>query len=716
MPHSPFTANYRIGSSDRITLGNIPYRLHKRVHEGYLLARINEPGVIESFSHDKLHSLTARPDFSFERNVFDTGFLRAQLHSGVDRVADLPVKEQDEVLWRYTFCKAFLKREEAKTASRSDTSMTKVILEIQSEHAAQEELRASRRDDDGQLLRPRAGNHLPPLRRPPSPRTLRTWLKRLESAGSCATALRKRYRLCGDRVTQRLGLDERILMAEFAIRYASENRPTIRCVHESLKAEIKKRNAERMEASLPKLRVPSYKCFSKEVRALPEFDVHAGRYGLKAAMERFAMVANGPDVERPLQRVEIDEWRVNLMTLCKDTGLLEKLSDDLKTEIATVRPWICVAMDAASRVILGMKLDVTPTASLALQTLEMVVSPKKPYADAAGALSPSDFYGSPESVVHDQAASFLSTTFRRAIIDLGADPDAPPAGLAYLRGRIERLFRTAGVQALAPFTGRTFESVVAKGDYDPQARVSLTVEELCRVLVRWVMDIYHNSPHAGLGGETPANAWKRLVAKYGVIPAPDRHVRRAIFGVDLSRVLSSRGVRVLGLYYTCAELQEYRRKAGDTDVDVRLDPLDLGHISVRLGEAGWLAVPCIRPGFDDVPVDVWLSASADLRRRFAAEARLNDEFVAKAIRDAWELASRAAARASIISTRPTREQLDRAEQTLGIGFPEASSSANATSTKPLGADLAERAIPTGTGASTAAPTPSKRIRTVRFEE
>jgi putative transposase len=713
MPQPSFIPRLRIGPHDRITSAGIAWKLRQTLQDALILARVEDPGIIETFTYEQLHALSLRPDFRFERGVFDIGFQKARLHADADLIADLPVNEQEIVLWRYSFCTAFLKMEVAKRASRSDASMKKAILQIQSEIVALESLKVANRGDDGRLIRLRAGHSIT-HRSPPHPRTLRTWLKRFEETGLRATALRTRYRLCGDRVTNRIGLEERVLMAEYALQYASETRPSIRVVHKALRGKIEELNTQRTEAGLTQLRAPSYERFAEEVRSLPEFDVYAGRYGLPAAMKRFAMVANGPDVERPLQRVEIDEWRVNLMTLCRDAGILSKLSDQLQTDIATVRPWLCVVMDAASRVILGMKMGFTPTASLAVETLEMVVSSKKPYAQAAGALSPWDHCGSPEEVVHDQAASFLSTIFRRAIVDLEAEPDAPPAGLAHLRGRIERLFKTAGMQALAPFTGRTFESVVAKADYDPEARVSLTLEELCKVLIRWVVDVYHNSPHAGLGSETPSNAWKRLVGKYGLIPPPDRHVRRAIFGVDLTRVLSSRGIRVLGLYYTCAELHEYRRRLGDIDIDVRLDPLDLGHVSVRLANEGWLAVPCIRSGFDDVPVDIWLSASADLRRRFAAEARLNDKVVAAAIRDAWELASKAAERMGIMSTRPTREQLDHAEQSLGIGFPMPDSQDPTHS--PIGDDLMAGAIPTGNGIPAASNGTAKPSRTVEIEE
>jgi len=717
---------YRIGPNDCITLDGVAYRMRATLSNGYVLARVDDPNVTQEFTHERIQDLMLLPSYRFEKNAFDVGVIRARHEGGADLLADIPAAEHETVLWRLHWCRNFLGKEQAGQVivgdtsikvSRSDRSMKAVIPLIHAEVKAEIEMRARKRNADGVPIPQKAGDLPPPVPLPPSPRSLRTWLSRLEAAGMRAVALRKRWRLCGDRVTQRYTLDERLIMAEFATLYASETRPTIRDVHKALKAEIEARNRDRTEKGLPPMRTPSYERFVQEIRSLPEFDVYAGRFGLLAAMKRFAIVANGPDIERPLQRVEIDEWRVDLLTLCRDAGILAKLTDKLQADVAALRPWLCVAMDAATRVILGMKMGWSTSSELALETLEMVVSPKKPFAEAAGAWSPWDHCGSPETVAHDQGASFLSVMFRQAVVDLQAEPDAPPAGLAHLRGRLERVLKTTGMQALAPYTGRTFESVVAKGDYNPKERLSLEVEELCRVLIRWVVDIYHNSPHAGLGGQTPANAWKELVAKYDVIPPPDRHVRRAIFGIGLARVLSSKGVRVLGLFFNGLELQEFRRRHGDVTVDVKFDPLDLGHVSVRLGDAGWLPVPCMRSGFDDVPSDIWLSASADLRRRFAAEARLNDEVIAAAIRDAWELAAQAQARTGILSTRPSRKQLDHAEEKLGIGFPAPETQA-AAAAKPLGADLTERAIPTGTAtqAQPAHPTAPKRNRTVKFED
>ena len=703
---------YRIAASDRLILDGTPYRFRQRLDGGFALSRCDDPGIVEEFTHQHLHALMEKPGFRFERGHFDIARIKAHHRSDASILADIPVEEHDSVLYRYKTCQIFLRLEAAGKASRSDRSIKAITPLIHAELKAEAEAKARKFNGEGKPIPPRAGDPSPSVPKAPSPRTLRNWILRLEDAGMRAVALRKRMRLCGDRLTQRYTRDELAVMAEYAILYASENRPSMRDVHRLLKAEIEKRNDARSDLDLPPLRLPSYERFAKEIRSIPAFDVHAGRYGLMAAMKKYAMVANGPDVERPLQRVEMDEWRVDLFSICRDAGILSKLSDRLKEDISRVRPWLCVAVDVASKVFLGMRMGVGADTVLALETLEMVVSTKKALAETAGALAPWDFCGNPETVVTDQGAALLSKAVRGAIIALEAEPDSPPAGLAHLRGTMERAFKTAGMQALAPFPGRTFGSIRERGDYNPRDRAVLEIQELCQVLVRWVVDVYHQSPHAGLGGETPANAWARLVKKFGIIPPPDRHTRRAIFGIPLKRALTPRGVRVLALHYNCVELQEHRRRHGDCALDVRVDPLDLGHVSVRLGDAGWLAVPCMRPGLDDVTIETWRLAAADLRRRFAAEAKLNDAIVGAAIRDAWELAAQVQAREGILSVRPSPEQLDHAEELLGSGFPHEVEIASGS--EPLGPDLIARAIPTRvrtvTPPTAIAPKTSRKIK------
>jgi putative transposase len=692
---------FNISSKDRLVINNIAYKRRARLGNGYLLERADDPDIVETFTDADLSRAVMTPNFRFERGAFSEGRARSAGLSPDGLISSLPTAEQEELLWKREFTLQIEAEILAGRGSLSDASLKKLSPEIGRRLDEAERQRVAKRNDQGDIIRQNAGDRSLGGRKPPSPRTIRRWRKYFIEGDRQAIALRIRRFNSGNRSAERLALPERQILHRYAPLYMSETRPTRRDIHRRMKAHIvDEENPRRLAAGEPTLRVPSYERLLAEIKSLPEFDVYACRYGLDAAKRHFAMVRTGVDVERALQRVEFDEWRVNLLTLCANAGILDKLSDKLKSEIATVRPWLCAALDCATRICLGMKIGLTPTAELALDTLEMVVTPKAPYALAVGARTQDDFYGSPERIVHDQGASFLSLRFRRAIVDLDCDAEAPPAGIPMLRGRIERFFRTAGTQALCPYTGRTFESVAAKGDYDPKDRVSLTLQELCGVLTRWVLDVYHNSPHAGLKGETPANCWKRLVRAYDIVPPPDAHRRRVVFGLELTRELTPKGVRVLGLHYNCREIQELRRRHGDIALEIRISQWDLGHLAVRLADGGWLTVTNVRSGFDNVPLPVWLAAEADLRRRFKREAALADEIVAAAIKDAWETGAASAARVGILSTRWSAEQLAYAEKEIGFGFGRAEDLP--ASMTPLNENLLEGSIPTGGGDTTPA--------------
>ncbi len=527
-----FTPRFNLAFQDRLVIDNIAYKRRSRLAHGYVLERVEDPDVVQKFTDRELFEASLKEGFRFDRGAFSQSKAFATSQSFDEFIGSLPHREQEKILWRAEFCRELEKLRVERKTTLSDSALKRIAPEIVQKLHETQLKRSAKRNAEGVAIRLQAGDQLPGMPKPPSPRTARKWRSWYIEGGQRAIALRHRRINSGNRVTERLRLEERKLLLEFAHRYMSETRPTIRDVHRLMKAHIDLENVKRLAAGELALRVPSYQRLAQEIRSFPEFDTYACRHGLDAAKRRFPAVLNGVDVERPLQRVELDEWRINLQALCADLGILDKLSDRLRSEIASVRPWLCAALDCATRVVLGFKIGLTPTTDLAIDTLEMVVSPKAPYALAAGALSREDFYGSPETIVTDQGAAFMSLRFRRAVIDLGADAEAPPAGIPALRGRVERFFKTAGTQALSPFTGRTFESIAAKGDYDPIARISLTLPELCDVITRWVLDIYHNSPHSGLGGETPANCWKRLVKTYGITPPPDRHTRRVVFGAE----------------------------------------------------------------------------------------------------------------------------------------------------------------------------------------
>ncbi|WP_238282996.1 Mu transposase C-terminal domain-containing protein, partial [Methylobacterium goesingense] len=231
----------------------------------------------------------------------------------------------------------------------------------------------------------------------------------------------------------------------------------------------------------------------------------------------------------------------------------------------------------------------------------------------------------------------------------------------------ESFYHTLSTQSVARLPGKTFHNVVALGEYDKEGRTCIETPELAALLTRWIVDTYHGTPHDGLAGETPHDAWNRLARMYGLQPAPDRNKVRSIFGIPLSRKLGNGGIRVLGLRYWCEPLKDHFLGHGFVDMEVKLDPEDMAEISVRIGNA-WHVASCTREGFEDVTMEAWIRTSRDLASKHAAGAVITEGVVHAAIRAANLLTKQAMARAGISALPPTAEDVVIAEREVMLGW------------------------------------------------
>ncbi|UMY17116.1 Mu transposase C-terminal domain-containing protein [Methylobacterium organophilum] len=681
----PRGSGFSLDPFDRVVIRHVAYRCRETTDDGHVLVRVDDPEFAEELSHEDFERERKRPDYRLERGYFSPGKAKARLHAGVAGILHLPDEEQATVLWRYDFCCTFLRLEEAGLYTRSDASMREAAERIE----ADEEARLKRRREGER--KDRAGTARPRSLALPGPKRFRELLKALEETAMDPLSLRDGYRRCGNR-TPRFAPEVHHLMLVHVGRYASKPRKSMAIHFANLIDDLIDLDNARYEKGLPPLDEPGFTAFRNEINACDRFEVYAGRHGLSAAQKRWAVVADGPDVVRPLQRVTMDEWQVSLMTLAIEAGLWEAMSPKLRAQVGRERRHLCAALCETTRCFVGLRIAPTASSENAIATYRMVVSDKGAYADQVGTLSSWDMVGTPVQVVTDGGPSFISTAFRSAVITTGSTPTVALGDLPGMRGRVERAFRTIRTQLCARFDGHTFENVVALGDYDPTSGATITADEFCQVLVRYVVDIYHNTPHAGLGGETPANAWRRVTAMYRPWAPPDSHVRRAAFGMRLTRTLGPHGVRVLGLRFNSEALHAHVRKVGFVPADVRLDPYDVGYVSVWVDEE-WMAVPCVRDGFDGVGVQAWIDTLADLRRRYADQAKLTMPIVMAALHDIRKISENAARRAGIGSGMVTPEQLASAEAKFGIGFelPEAETAGGQEGS----GDLLEGGIPTG---------------------
>ncbi|QKC97172.1 Mu transposase C-terminal domain-containing protein [Mesorhizobium sp. NZP2298] len=637
----PEGAVYFISILDRVLIGGAEYVWVSTDDVGHVFAPKQDRERTEGFTHARFKELLDDGTATVESDFYAEG--KAPLRNFYDSmgIRDLAEDKARQAMLHADICNQFIRmREKDRTISLSQVSLERVLPQIEARLKEGKKKRCGTKRIDFDM---------------PCPRHFRRILKTYVESGYRPIALANRCRGPRSRASSVRPCDLQVWM-EFAGQFADRRKPKMSVLLRELKAAVDKRNLERQEQGLPLLTAPSRKQFEKLVHGLDPFFVTARREGEAAAREKFRITYQGLDVERPLERVEMDEWRVDLMTLLVHLKVWERMSKIERKAVHRSRLWATVAIDCATRYMLAIKFFATaPNAASAAATLEMAVLDKSRLNFLLGTTAWIG-HGTPEHVVTDGGSAFISFEFRCMLAELGIAHSLPPAGVAKLRPYIESLFKSLTVQFLHWFEGRTFSDYIEKGDYDPEENASVCVDELNHTFAVGVQHVYNNQPHAGLAGETPHNAWLRLSRKFGVIPPPSRDIQRHVFGINCSRKIGDKGICILGIHYNSRPLQDLRVKAGQTVVRVRFDRFGLKRISVWNGD-GWMTVNSSFDLPDDLSVWEWVGAVKELRRIHADNAERNLSSVYQAINGLRASGDAAAARAELGSSVLTEQRI-----------------------------------------------------------
>lgn len=428
-------------------------------------------------------------------------------------------------------------------------------------------------------------------------------------------------------------------------------------------------NAERAVAGLPPLRAFSLSTFERAIGALDEFEVIAGREGHDVAHRRLKISGRRTTAVRAGERVAMDCWKSQLRTLKLPQTVWEGLDDDLVNATAKLRLTLCVAIDEASRCVLGAYLAVSATAKTAVRAFEMVGRDKQDIADWAGCQGTWKHRCTPETVATDNGSEFINEEFRACVNDVGSRNELGPTSHPDARPIVESFFRNLDQRLMQFFQGRTFANVGEKGSYNPDTVANVTADVLGKALVRYIVDVYHNTPHMGLGGETPNDAWERLNKKYQVLTPWTREVNRAVFGFSDHRRIQNQGIRFLGNFYRISKdnrLAELRKKIGQRDVAIRVDLSNLGRISVRQIGPGneWFSVRCDRSYMEGVSAQEWVQTCMAMKRKYAQQAGLREEVVIQALNDIRRMGKDSAEASGIGPSTMSDDELRRHERDL----------------------------------------------------
>lgn len=613
--------------------------------------------IHEILTDDQITEYSQTPGWKYDPGWFTRRATEARLLAGVDHLALLPDPDKAEMIRRMTWISAILKFAEDCRLPLTDKLLQRLIDD------KKDEIVAIIRKEIGKL---RVGKKVQ-CEAVPHRRTLWRWLALFEASGRQAESLRPGYFRRPQSEPWEWSPEVEALIRKHLGIYTSEARPTQAEAYLAFEADVDALNELRVEADEDELDYPSLATFKRRIRAQGSFTVYAGRQGMDAAMKKFPYVSMGLDVTVPGQRIEIDCWKIDLQALLIQAQFWATLTEDLRKQVARQRFQLCMAIDAASRAVLAMQIGISECAELAVRTLHMVTRDKQPFADAVGALSPWHMACRPLEIAADMGAGFISEDFRAAVVALKAHEVNPPAGQAQMRARIERIFGTLSKRALAFFTGRTFSNPQELGNYPAEARATITVEELCWILIRFVVDIYHNTPHEGLRLKTPFNSWHKLIQEHGQRLLPDSHEQRNIFGKRFKRAVGPQGVRFYNNFYQSPDLHEYIKQHGSGKmIEIIVDLENLGAITAKIGANRYVTVPCISEELHGVSFDIWSATCDALYAQHGEEAKIALPAVLQTLREFMALSERAVKRANIGPTTLTPEQIDAAERRLMI--------------------------------------------------
>ncbi|CAN7390545.1 hypothetical protein LJR098_003329 [Rhizobium sp. LjRoot98] len=447
---------------------------------------------------------------------------------------------------------------------------------------------------------------------------------------------------------------------EEADLYAHSQRPKKKDKYEDLVARIRDENAARPDRN--KLELCSYKVFRRLINELGAYYVVCKRYSKAVADRKFKFDRGGFGLFRPGERVDIDEKVVDLMLLLQYAHIWETLSDDEKEKARRVRVWVIVAMDIATRYIFGMRFCMSPNAQATIDVIQMMMQDKSETSAYVGALSPWFGRCRPETICTDNGSGLVNEEVADVLVECEIPHIRPNADHPEARGHIESSFRSHR-RIVRHYQGRTFKDVLEKAGYDPVKTASLPLDLFEQEYTKAILDVYHNTPHEGLGGETPHNSLIRQTQTHKMRPHIGPDILRHIFGMDDTRTLDGEGLRFLGVPYSSPELRMWMAQDGQVEVPIRVNKRDMASISY-LRDGKWYIADNQIGLAPDISVAEWLVVWRRIGGDFKKGSEVALDLMYAGLRDLRESGDAAAYRNPLGLRDLTAEKVREAERAL----------------------------------------------------
>ena len=332
----------------------------------------------------------------------------------------------------------------------------------------------------------------------------------------------------------------------------------------------------------PRLLKVSYETIRKVANQLDRRELTRRRFGRLASEKLHAPRTARVRTVRPLERVEVDNFLIDTHLVCGRTG------------VVLGRPWLTLAIDHYSGMVLGYYLSYAPpSATSILGALRNAILPKAPVQatsvskalaaqEGLPALSGQSWVnpamGIPDTIVVDNGLDLISTAAVSAFTSLNIETIYAPPRMPWYKGTIERFGRSLNTRFVHWTKGTTLGREMKGYEYDAREHASVLYEDFRELLDYYIVNIHNMTPQREKMA-SPMKRWMEGVSKWPVrLPSADSF--DAIFALSTTKVLSQTGVTLAGLMFNSEDLGALWNRVGGVKVRLRVDPLDIRWIHV----------------------------------------------------------------------------------------------------------------------------------------
>lgn len=451
--------------------------------------------------------------------------------------------------------------------------------------------------------------------KPPGPTTVWNWWKRFAPT-QCATKLADKRKTGRERDAVQYSVFEEVICEVFL---KPQKNPGLE-VYETIKDRISRINRGLGEAT--QITAPSRATVYRWLAKLNHLVVLRAREGKEVSERALRGTLQGLRIGKILERYEIDHTPIDVLVVCE------------KTRMVLGRPWLTLVIDRKSRMIAGFYLSFhAPSAYSVLYAMRMAILPKEELLKSVDGIKNCwPVRGIPRLLATDNGMDLHSNALETFCHD--AAMEILYCGVAHpeMKGAIERLFGTLSRSLFHILPGTVFANITQRGDYPSEECAALDINQLTKILVKWIVDQYHCTPHRGLDGKTPLQVWLEDESRTDIdLPAYPRQLDLMV-GHCAVRTVFKYGVEYDCVRYNSPVLLAFRDETEESPlVDIRAYEHDISFVDVLDETNGeFIRVPAVDQEYcNGLTRHAHLLVRQEVRKRFGDEWTQTQLFAVK---------------------------------------------------------------------------------------